>query len=473
MRGGYEQRELWEYPFDHDGQTLSWEDAMALLTDETGRPGPSTWEAGDYPEGSGDYPVGGVSWYEAAAYARFIDQELPTVHHWRWAFADWTAAWMLPASNLEGSAPAPVGQFHAPSWPGTLDMAGNVREWCFNEIEGGRAILGGGWNDPYFVGMSPSYAQPPLDRSETNGFRLVITDDDAALAERLRRPLPERAIPDPARHAPVSDDVFEAYRSLYAYDPAPLNEEVESTELARNWVRQRVSFDAAYGGERMILYLYLPRNASPPYQTVLYFPGGIAFGGLNSIDQYRHIHLDFIVKAGRAVAFPVYKGSFERGIEDAPGIFGGEATSQAIRDRVIQLVNDFRRTIDYLETREDIDQARLGYYGYSAGAAIAPLILALESRMRAAVVYVAGLVASPRPETAPSIFLPRVDVPLRMFSGELDHSVPLETRAKPFFDLLGTEHKDHVIAPGGHFVPRHVLIRGTLDWLDEYLGPVN
>ena len=40
---------------------------MARFVDATGRPGPATWDAGSYPEGQENYPVTGVSWYEAAA----------------------------------------------------------------------------------------------------------------------------------------------------------------------------------------------------------------------------------------------------------------------------------------------------------------------------------------------------------------------------------------------------------------------
>ena len=69
--GGYRRRELWKEPFTRGGKTLSFEDAMALFRDRTGRPGPSTWELGSFPEGRADYPVAGVSWYEAAAYAEF------------------------------------------------------------------------------------------------------------------------------------------------------------------------------------------------------------------------------------------------------------------------------------------------------------------------------------------------------------------------------------------------------------------
>ena len=68
--GGYRKRELWKHAFVNGGQTLSWEEATALFKDATGRPGPSGWELSSYPEGQAEYPVTGVSWYEAAAYAR-------------------------------------------------------------------------------------------------------------------------------------------------------------------------------------------------------------------------------------------------------------------------------------------------------------------------------------------------------------------------------------------------------------------
>ena len=50
---------------------------MAEFLDTTGRPGPSTWELGAYPEGRDNFPVNGVSWYEAGAYAEFVEKSLP------------------------------------------------------------------------------------------------------------------------------------------------------------------------------------------------------------------------------------------------------------------------------------------------------------------------------------------------------------------------------------------------------------
>src|SRR2546422_4895086 len=64
--GGYRRRDVWDYPFVKDGRVISWEEAMARMTDRTGRTGPATWEAGDYATGQENHPVAGVSWYEAA-----------------------------------------------------------------------------------------------------------------------------------------------------------------------------------------------------------------------------------------------------------------------------------------------------------------------------------------------------------------------------------------------------------------------
>jgi hypothetical protein len=73
---------------------------------------------------------------------------------------------------------------------------------------------------------------------------------------------------------PVPDQVFEVYRSQFSYDKAELNARVDSRdEGSPDWVQERISFDAAYGNERMAVYMFLPKGVPPPYQTVVYFPG--------------------------------------------------------------------------------------------------------------------------------------------------------------------------------------------------------
>ena len=137
--GGYRDRAYWQEPFLKEGHAVRWDDGVALFVDRTGRPGPATWEAGDYLEGQDEYPVGGVSWYEAAAYARFAGKSLPTVYHWTRAASGAAAPWIVPHSNFGGQGPARVGAHADMSLFGAYDMAGNVREWCLNR-SGDRAL---------------------------------------------------------------------------------------------------------------------------------------------------------------------------------------------------------------------------------------------------------------------------------------------------------------------------------------------
>ncbi len=81
--GGYHNPEFWEHVFILNQDTLIFEEAMGHFKDETGRPGPATWKAGGYPDGKDEYPVNGISWFEAAAYAAYAGKTLPTMSHWQ------------------------------------------------------------------------------------------------------------------------------------------------------------------------------------------------------------------------------------------------------------------------------------------------------------------------------------------------------------------------------------------------------
>ena len=465
--GGYRRREFWQEPFVENGRALSWDQAMARFKDKTGRPGPATWEVGDFPNGQGELPVTGVSWYEAAAYAKFVGRALPTIFHWNRAAETRDANWIVPASNLEGRALAPAGAFRGLGPYGTLDMAGNAREWCLNEMRGQRYILGGGWNDPTYL-FTEAFAQPPFDRSATNGFRLAQYAPDDSTVRRASQPIewPSRNF---ATEHPASDAVFAIYRRAYDYDRTPLQERVEETDSsAEDWVVQRVSFAAAYGDERMMAYLFLPKRGRPPYQTLVYFPGAIAMVSRSlEVDA-----IDFILKSGRAVMYPVYKSTYERA-DNLKSWYANE--SNAYREHVIMWAKDLRRSIDYLGTRSDIDTGRLAYYGRSWGGYLGGILPALEPRLKTSVLYVAGLqIQRAQPEVEPINFLPRITMPVLMLNGRYDYFFPVQTSQDPMFRLLGTppDRKRHVLYDGGHFVPRTMLFSEVLEWLDRYLGPV-
>ena len=469
--GGYAKREYWESELLRDGKPLRWEDGIRLLTDRTGRPGPATWEAGAPLSGQEDLPVGGVSWYEAAAYARFAGKALPSLYEWSTAAVPSAAGWVMPASNFESHGPVRGGSRGAMSPWGVYDMGGNVREWCANEDgEGKRYILGGGWTDPSYM-FTDSYAQQPLDRSPINGIRLIrrlTKDPDVALALQPIR----RELRDFSREAPVSDARFASMRDLFAYDRTPLNARIEKTDAAAaEWTRQKLSFDAAYGGERVLGAIYLPKAHRPPFQVVVVFPASGAFS-LQTIDDVPDAVVDYYLRSGRAVFLPVYKGTYER---KAPGVTEGPEGTVSYRDHVLMWGKDLRRSVDYLSSRPDIDSTRIAFAGISWGGAMGGIMMAIEPRFRAGILYVAGFpMERPRPEVDVLNFLPRVHAPVIMLNAKYDHFFPPETSQKPYYRLLGTPpgEKKLVMHESGHFLLRSEMIGESLAWLDRYLGPV-
>ncbi|HSF99557.1 MAG TPA: bifunctional serine/threonine-protein kinase/formylglycine-generating enzyme family protein, partial [Vicinamibacterales bacterium] len=219
--GGYLDRAYWHEPFVVDGRVLTWEEGMARLRDATGRPGPSGWELSAYPEGEDDLPVTGVSWYEANAYAAWAGRELPTVHHWRRAAPDGNFSEILEFSNYSNIQVAAVGSYPGLGEYGTYDMAGNVREWCWNAVGDQRYILGGAWNQPPYL-YQEAAAVDPLDRSSKNGFRTMVRESADPIPEALLASI-DRLYRDYSHEVPVPDEEFEIYRRLYAYDPTDLD----------------------------------------------------------------------------------------------------------------------------------------------------------------------------------------------------------------------------------------------------------
>jgi eukaryotic-like serine/threonine-protein kinase len=466
--GGYRDARYWKESFREGGRVLTFDEAMARFRDSTGRTGPAMWELGTYPEGRAEYPVGGISWFEAAAYAEFAGKSLPTLYHWYRAappqefFSD-----ILALSNFDGKGPTRAGERQGLGPWGTLDMAGNVKEWCSSVPQGTelRYILGGGWNEPSYR-YRETDARNPWDRLPTFGVRLV--KNLGPVDERTAAPV-ARVYGDPKSIVPVSDELLDVYRRFYEYDRTPLNARVDSVDdSSPHWRKETVSFDAAYAGERIPAFLFLPKNAAPPYQTIVLFPNAYAVSGAPS-ENLDFFTFDFIIRSGRALLYPIYQGTFERRKPGTP-----TPTGTVRRDLHVQWAKDVFRAVDYLETRQDINLQKLGYYSLSMGAYFGPIPISLEPRIKVAVLASGGLRYNYPPEIQPANFAPRVKVPVLLVNGKDDFQTPLEAQRR-LLDLLGTpaEHKRHVALEGGH-APNdwRSLIREVLDWFDKYLGPV-
>ncbi len=158
--GGYSDPEWWD--------TTGWR-----WKEREGITKPLTWNDPEYPCGDAypDYPVTGVSWYEACAYARFVGHRLPTEAEWECAARGrggddvdgdgYDDGYRFPWGNeffeggtfhcnylseADGGEPdgfddgypkaAPVGTYPSGASPfGLMDMAGNASEWCLDWFE--------------------------------------------------------------------------------------------------------------------------------------------------------------------------------------------------------------------------------------------------------------------------------------------------------------------------------------------------
>ena len=463
-KGGYQRPELWKERFVKDGKVLQFEEAMQDFRDATGKPGPSTWD-GSYPDGAADLPVGGVSWYEASAYAEFAHKKLPTVYHWYIAAGIGITSQIIPWSNFGLKGPVAGGTTLGLGPYGNYDMAGNVKEWTVNSSGDKRFILGGGWNEPSYMFQNGD-ARSPWDREETFGFRCALSvspipealNGTVVKVERNRTGEP-----------PVDDHTFDIYMKSLTYDKTDLKVQQGPVTDAPRWREEDVSFQAAYGKERVILHLFLPRDASPPYQAVFFSAGNNMRFAKTPEEVWTRL-TDWIVKSGRAVVLPAYAGTLDRGPTYPPVPPGKD------RELQIESILDVSRSIDYLETRKDIDTSRLAFAGVSFGSGLGLRVVTAEPRFKAAVLLSLGYSpATALPDVDSWNYAPRVKVPVLMLSGEDDSMAPMKSSQIPMFNALGTSKKEYHHYPGGHvdYINREEVIKEALKWLNNNLGDVN
>jgi cephalosporin-C deacetylase-like acetyl esterase len=305
----------------------------------------------------------------------------------------------------------------------------------------------------------------PLRRAADFGFRCMkLLTEDAAF-QQAASPVAPQIDSQPPDQKPCSDEVFQIYKQLYDYNRSTnLHAKVGFQMDVSPYTRlEEVSFDAAYGGERMTADLYIPRLGKPPYQTIIHFPGSGA--SLMPPTNYFAGALGY-GKAGRAWVLPSLKYSYHR---KPPG---GNYDLTSIETHICWF-RDIGRTIDYLETRPDeFDTNKVAYEGLSAGAVWGPVIAAFEPRIKAVVIWGAGLDRRLVPEFSHFNFAPRVKVPVLMQDGRYD-PLAKDNSIKPLLDLLGTpaEEKQCKLYDTGHSVWMvSEARRDEIAFLDKCLG---
>jgi len=465
--GGYEKKEYWDLPFIENEDTIPFELAMERFVDKTGWMGPAGWEFGDFPEGNDEMPVSGISWYEAAAYAKFKKKDLPTLFHWFMVSEAHASPEIVKMGNFDRSGPAIKGSFNSLTRYGIYDLPGNVSEWVYNANQEKRFVMGGNYNEPTYWYSTTMIQVSPWKRSELVGFRCIKYFEDT-LRHELAQNF-DRINRDYNHLQPISEEVFAIYKEFLKFERAPMNPSVISRNREESWIQETIQVNVPYEDKPMHIQVFLPLNSKPPYQTIIFFPGLNSHFSSSIEDMQLDNRSDFLLKSGRAFVWPAYYASHGRGEINVSNL-------NLWKQNYRHIITDFQVTVDYLETRSDIDTSRLAYMGYSWGGGVAPYILAIEKRIKTGMLFLFGVTPVERytmKEFDQVDYLPRVKIPMLLLGGRYDFDYTIEQQ-QAFYDLLGTADKDKkwILCESTHFIPRNIQVKESTDWLDEQFGPV-
>ena len=470
--GGYKNPQYWvEMDFIRDGVSLTLEEAQELMTDTTGMVGPAGWEVGTYIQGTEDKPVTGISWYEALAYARYKGNILPPMFHWAKAafppdeIISPISPKLLKTSNFSKEDISVVGQGEGAY--GTFDMAGNAKEWVWN-IFGGRGLtLGGAFDEPTYL-ASQTAPEARMNRSLKNGFRTARLINPRDL-NPFGDPIETQAPKDLSFYKPMSDEVFNVYsRSFQVSSTNPKFEKVYIDDSHPVWIKERIKLEVGYNNESMDVLIFRPKNSFGLSAPIIVHPGANYYTTPPEIDDINpgEFSLDFLIKSGKTLIWPAWKGSLNRMPEN---VASNEDTLRRFRNQFVAWVNDTDKTLDYLETRNDIDTENIFYLGMSYGALFNTHTLLFENRYKGAILYVGGSFPTYPPLADGINHLPRIKTPFLMLNGEQDYLVP-KSAANFFYQFTGTptEDKKIIFYDSGHWpLPRNQMIKETLSFIDK------
>jgi Dienelactone hydrolase family len=181
--------------------------------------------------------------------------------------------------------------------------------------------------------------------------------------------LRESCNPRQARPVPAETAALVAYRK-----PALLSCTESNLETNGRFIVQRITMPAAASKTNRALELdyYRPfgTNHTP---VIVVLP---IIGGGYPLEKFFSA---YFARQGMAAVL-VRRDSLKRTLDDL----------QEINDTLQQAAIDARQAIDWIETRPELDASRLGVFGISMGGIRAAFLAPLDSRIRAAIVGLAG-----------------------------------------------------------------------------------
>jgi dienelactone hydrolase len=185
---------------------------------------------------------------------------------------------------------------------------------------------------------------------------------------------------------PPPVDAQEADRlAWYEYDAnLPLNADLKKLDITATANRFLLDYDSVHD-QRVSAIISLPKQMAAPYPAVILVHGS---GGSKNTDYIRAISETLTGRGYATLSIDTqYHGDRKR-----PGRSGEihMPDSYTMRDAWVQSVIDLRRAVDYLESRPDIDHARIGYLGFSQGGMLGSVFGGVEPRVAAFCLAVPG-----------------------------------------------------------------------------------
>ena len=456
---GYYREEFWPVDLMHEGKKISFNEVKTSFVDKANFPSPKDWYQGTYENGKDLYPVSGISWYEASAYAKFRNMSLPSVAEWFYAFDRNRPERALKNANINSyNYTKSRIESDSENNNGIFDMAGNVREWVSNNIKDNqsRGILGGSFADDTYVPFD-FYSQNAWNRSSYNGIRLVkkIESDNSGEIFYKREKL--RNFYENYRTTEKEWDLIE---SLFMYDKNNINFEQLNTSKVTGQEFYCTSSNIITSNMTMPVHHLRADPEIKSKKALIYFPGS------NALYRDKITYptwMTEMVNSGVDVIFPENLSTYSR--QDGMQTDIGN-TSMNYRDHLITWVKEVRYAVDYAIQ----NGYEPHYFGVSWGGQVGVNILAIEDRFKTGILYVGGIsLDDVREEIQPEKYAARIKTPTLLLNGRYDFYFPYQSSQLPLYNLMNLDNnnKRHVVVDYAHYVPMHIVREETLKWIND------
>ncbi len=160
---------------------------------------------------------------------------------------------------------------------------------------------------------------------------------------------------------------------------AALNVVLRDTDKRWSYRREDFTFDGV-PGQAVPAIMALPKKGRGPYPALIFLHG------IGQEKEFVDTIAARFVKAGYAIV------SFDQFMQGERKLHGANPLEKALafRRRAALTVIETRRLVDYLVTRDDIDPSRIFLLGASYGAVTGSTAVALDQRIRAAILCYGG-----------------------------------------------------------------------------------